>query len=186
MNILWYETGGIKYSYRTGMNYCVHWYWDILPMLPYQSWTISTRVPWCTTLGKPYTNLALYQANANFGALAQRPFFHIGDVIRTLEWILQSSVTWCWILSLWLPVLYKNTAWELSSSFILKALQQPSSFLVLRRNCGIHKADGCSRTPPGAMLLQPFHYHRSFMYAAVSDISYIANVLHPGRRKVAW
>ena len=28
-----------------------------------------------TTLGKPYANLALYQANANFGALVQRPFF---------------------------------------------------------------------------------------------------------------
>ena len=31
-------------------------------------------------LGKPYVNLALYQANANFSALPQRP---IGDVIRT-------------------------------------------------------------------------------------------------------
>ena len=30
------------------------------------------------------------------------------------------------------------------------------------------EADGCSRTPPGA-----FRYRRSFMYAAVSDISYI-------------
>ena len=44
----------------------------------------------------------------------------------------------------------------------------------LRRNYGIRKADSCSRTPPGAMLRWPFRYHCSFMYAAVSDISYIA------------
>ena len=36
------------------------------------------------------------------------------------------------------------------------------------------EADGCSRTPPGAMLRQPFRYRRSFMYAAVRAISYIA------------
>jgi len=30
---------------------------------------------------------------------------------------------WCWILSLWQPVLSKNTVRELSSSFVLKALQ---------------------------------------------------------------
>ena len=46
--------------------------------------------------------------------------------------------------------------------------------LVLRRNYGIREADGCSRTPPGAMLQRPFRYRRSFMYAAVSDINYIA------------
>ena len=38
---------------------------------------------------------------------------------------------------------------------------------------GIRKADGCSRTPPEAMLRRPFRYRRSFMYAAVSTISYI-------------
>ena len=36
------------------------------------------------------------------------------------------------------------------------------------------EADSCSRTPPGAMLRRPFCYLHSFMYAAVSDISYIA------------
>ena len=30
-----------------------------------------------------------------------------------------------------------------------------------------------SRIPPGAMLQRPFRYRRSFMYSAVSDISYI-------------
>ena len=59
-------------------------------MFLYQSWTISTRIPWRTTLGKPYANLVLYQANANFGALAKRPFFQIGDFIRTWR-ISQSS-----------------------------------------------------------------------------------------------
>ena len=29
----------------------------------------------CVYVRKPYANLALNQANANFGALAQRPFF---------------------------------------------------------------------------------------------------------------
>ncbi len=38
----------------------------------------------------------------------------------------------------------------------------------------MREADDCSRTPPGAMLQRPFCYRRSFMYAAVSDISYIA------------
>ena len=46
--------------------------------------------------------------------------------------------------------------------------------LGLWRNCRIREADGYSRTPPGAMLRRPFRYRRSFMYAAVSDISYIA------------
>ena len=41
---------------------------------------------------KPYANIALYQANANFGMLPQRPFFKIGDVIRTWQ-ISQSYVT---------------------------------------------------------------------------------------------
>ena len=60
-------------------------------MFPYQSCTISTRIPWRTTLGKPNANLALYQANANFGVLP-RGHFQIGDIIRTWQ-ILQSSVT---------------------------------------------------------------------------------------------
>ena len=46
--------------------------------------------------------------------------------------------------------------------------------MVLQRNYGIREADGCSRTPTGAMLRRPFCYRLSFMYAAVSDISYIA------------
>ena len=36
------------------------------------------------------------------------------------------------------------------------------------------EADGCSRFPPGAMLRRPFRYRCSFMYEAVSVISYIA------------
>ena len=35
------------------------------------------------------------------------------------------------------------------------------------------QADDCAQTP-AAMLRRPFRYRRSFMYAAVSDISYIA------------
>ena len=46
--------------------------------------------------------------------------------------------------------------------------------LGLRRNYGICEADRCSRTPPEAMLRRPFRYRRSFAYAAVSVISYIA------------
>ena len=42
-------------------------------------------------LGKPYAYLVLYQANTNLGVLAQRPFFKIGDVIRTWR-ISQNSV----------------------------------------------------------------------------------------------
>ena len=41
-------------------------------------------------------------------------------------------------------------------------------------NYGIREANGCSRTPPGAMLRRPFRCRRSFMYSAVSDINYIA------------
>ena len=48
------------------------------------------------------------------------------------------------------------------------------TILGLRRNYGIHQADGCSRTPPGAMLRRPFRYRRSFVYAAVRVINYIA------------
>ena len=47
--------------------------------------------------------------------------------------------------------------------------------MVLRRNYEICEADGCSRTPPGAMLRRPFRHRRSFMYAALSVISYIAD-----------
>ena len=46
--------------------------------------------------------------------------------------------------------------------------------MVLRRNYGIREADGCSRTPPGAMLRRHFRCRRSFVHAAVSDINYIA------------
>ena len=49
--------------------------------------------------------------------------------------------------------------------------------LVLQRHYGICEADGSSRTPPGAMLRRPFRYCRSFMYASVSDISYIAECI---------
>ena len=38
------------------------------------------------------------------------------------------------------------------------------AILSLRRNYGICEADGCSRTPPGAMLRRPFRYRRSLMY----------------------
>ena len=41
----------------------------------------------------------------------------------------------------------------------------------------ITEADGCSRTPTGAMLRRPFRYCHSFMYADVSDISYIAGLV---------
>ena len=40
--------------------------------------------------------------------------------------------------------------------------------LGFTENYGIHEADGSAQIP------QPFCYRRSFMYAAVSDISYIA------------
>ena len=46
--------------------------------------------------------------------------------------------------------------------------------LGLRRNYGIDEADGSALIPPGAMLPRPICYRRSFMYVAVSDISYIA------------
>ena len=36
---------------------------------------------------------------------------------------------------------------------------------------GIHETDGSAQISPGAMLPRPFCYHRSIMYAAVSDIS---------------
>ena len=45
--------------------------------------------------------------------------------------------------------------------------------LVLRRNYGIWEADGCPRTPTGAMLPWLFRLCCSAMYAAVSDINYI-------------
>ena len=48
------------------------------------------------------------------------------------------------------------------------------AILVLQGNYGIREADGCSLTPPGAMLRRSLHYRRSFMYAAVRVISYIA------------
>ena len=48
------------------------------------------------------------------------------------------------------------------------------AMFVLWRNYGIYEADGCSRTPPGAMLRRPFRYRRSFVYAAVRVINYIA------------
>ena len=41
-------------------------------------------------------------------------------------------------------------------------------------NYGIHETDGSVQIPPGAMLPRPFCYRRSFVYVAVSDISYIA------------
>ena len=48
------------------------------------------------------------------------------------------------------------------------------AILVLRRHYGIREADGCSRTPPGAMLRRPFRYRRSFMYVDMSAVRYIA------------
>ena len=48
------------------------------------------------------------------------------------------------------------------------------AILGLRRNYGNCEADGCSRTPPGTMLRWPFRYRRSFMYAALRVINYIA------------
>ena len=36
------------------------------------------------------------------------------------------------------------------------------------------RTDGSVQIPPGAMLPRPFCYHRSIVYVAVSDISYIA------------
>ena len=42
------------------------------------------------------------------------------------------------------------------------------------------KADRCSPTPPGAMLRRPFCYRRSFVYAAVRVINYIAE------RNASW
>ncbi len=52
--------------------------------------------------------------------------------------------------------------------------QLRGAILVLQRYYGIREADGCLRTPPGAMLRRTFRCRCSFMYAAVSDINYIA------------
>ena len=56
--------------------------------------------------------------------------------------------------------------------------------MVLRRDYEIREADGCARTPPGAMLRRPFCYCCSFMYVAVFDINYTAEsvVLGEGKR----
>ena len=47
----------------------------------------------------------------------------------------------------------------------------------------MYKAEGCPRTPPGAMLQRTFYYHCSFMYAAVHDISYGRGSIVLGQKK---
>ena len=47
----------------------------------------------------------------------------------------------------------------------------------------MHKVSICPRTPPRGMLRQPFHYNDSLMYAAVGDISYIAESVVLGKSK---
>ena len=48
---------------------------------------------------------------------------------------------------------------------------------------GICELSVCPRTPPKGMLRRPFHYDDSSMYAAVGDISYIAESVVPGKSK---
>ena len=70
-----YKTGGIKFTGPGWITVSADTETSCQSFL-YQSRTISTRIPQCTTLGKPYANLALNQANTkNYGVLAQRPFF---------------------------------------------------------------------------------------------------------------
>ena len=40
----------------------------------------------------------------------------------------------------------------------------------------LRNSHASAQTPSRAMLARPFRYHRSFMYAAVTDISYIVGV----------
>ena len=58
------------------------------------------------------------------------------------------------------------------SDVLRQCLIKRGAILILRRNYGSRRL--FARIPPGAMLRRPFRYRHSFMYAAVSDISYIA------------
>ena len=68
-------------------------------------------------------------------------------------------------------------------SDVLPMLNYGAPFWFYGDIYGIREADGCSRAPPGAMLRRPFRYRRSFMYAAVSDISYITESDASGVKK---
>ena len=48
---------------------------------------------------------------------------------------------------------------------------------------GSREVSVCPRTPPREMLRRSFHYDDSSMYAAVGDISYIAESVVPGKSK---
>ena len=62
--------------------------------------------------------------------------------------------------------------------------ETPSWFYGEKRaDYGIRKVSVCPRTPPRRMLRRPFHYNDSSMYAAVGDISYIAESVVPGKSK---
>ena len=50
----------------------------------------------------------------------------------------------------------------------------------IRLDYGIREVNVCPQTPPGGMLRRPFRYDDSSMYAAVLDISYIAESVVPG------
>lgn len=104
-------------------------YWDI--SFPYQTCTI----PIGNLLGTlarsyashPYLEKREERKHGERGRLS-RPSFEVGDVIR--KWQLsprrrrhKPGKPWCWILSLWLPVLRKNKARDISSSFALRIFQ---------------------------------------------------------------
>ena len=59
----------------------------------------------------------------------------------------------------------------------------PSWFYGEKRiDYGIREVSVCRRTPPKGMLRRPIHYDDSSMYAAVGDISYIAESVVPGEK----
>ena len=61
--------------------------------------------------------------------------------------------------------------------------ETPSWFYGDKRvDYGIREVSVCPRTPPKGMLRRPHHYDDSSMYAAVGDISYIAESVVPGKQ----
>ena len=61
--------------------------------------------------------------------------------------------------------------------------ETPSWFYGKKRvDYGIREVAICPRTPPKGMQRRPHHYDDSSMYAAVGDISYIAESVVPGKQ----
>ena len=63
--------------------------------------------------------------------------------------------------------------------------ETPSWFYRDKRvDYGIREVSVCPRTPPKGMCRRPFRYDDSSMYAAVGDISYIAESVVPGKQSL--